>query len=208
MRSTLAILVALFAGGALPSGPRAAATVRPSSSPASTYSPREIVAPWLERVPDLDGELADSSWLARALRTGPFVDDAGLAMRPYSDARIARTGDHLILVLYAADEDIRSSGPAADAFRVTLGDVAFEVTSKGELRSAPAGARLASDRDGTLDDSSDDDEEWVAVLAVPIADVTRDDAVGLRVERCDTPRGSTRRCGSTGALTIRFAPKN
>src|SRR5262249_7415494 len=145
--------VALLAGGAL------AARERPV-----------LVVPSGETAPEIDGHLGDALWLAPVARTGAFVDDVGAPARPYSDARIARAGDYLFVALYAADEDVRT----LDSFHVTLGDATFDVRPNAELHGAPEGSRAASDLDGTLDKESDDDEEWVIELAVPLR------SIGLR----------------------------
>jgi hypothetical protein len=62
---------------------------------------------------------------------------------------------------------------------------------------------VAVDRDGTLDDPSDEDEEWVVEAAIPLAALGVTGAPGTRIQievsRCDTPRHTTvRRCGAFG----------
>ena len=77
---------------------------------------RELAIPNVGELPKLDGELDDAIWHLAVARTGPFLNEQGAHARPYSDARIAWAHDHLILALYAGDEDIRTSGPTKDLF--------------------------------------------------------------------------------------------
>src|SRR6185295_2246285 len=99
----------------------------------------------------LDGELDEAAWNLRALR-GVFSAQSAQA-RPYSEIRLLRDETHLFIALYAADEDIRSD----DAFELTAGPFVARLTAAG--RATPATVRVAVDRDGTLDDPHDDDEE-------------------------------------------------
>src|SRR4051812_35596244 len=102
----------------------------------------------------LDGEWDEPAWNARSLR-GVFVAEAGGEARPYSEIRLLRDETHLIVGFYAADENINSD----DAFDLTAGTYAMHVTAAG--RVTPGTARAAVDRDGSIDDAHDDDEEWV-----------------------------------------------
>jgi hypothetical protein len=76
-----------------------------------------------------------------------------------------------------------------------------------------SGVKIAVDRDGTPNDPSDEDEEWVIEAAIPLRSlgVRPGDQVMIDISRCDTPRaGGRRRCGSFGARTsprsLRIAP--
>ena len=165
-----------------------------------------VVVPDVGALPELDGELDDAIWQAPVARTGAFLDAHGAPARPYSDARVAWTKGYLVVALYAADEDIRTSGEAADAFRVVLGEHAFDVTASGELRGAPAGARAGHDADGTLDDPSNDDEEWVIELVVPLASLGLEGREGehlaFSAARCDTTHDGVRRCGAARGVDL------
>ncbi len=164
-------------------------------------------------VPRGDGVLAktaddtfdDPQWIAAA-RSGPFTTLGAMA-RPYSDARLLHRDGKLLLMLYAADEDIRfgvaTPGAEEDAFRVTLLDEhdvmhVITVSAAGVVRDEsprasgaiePLDPTAAIDRDGTPNDPSDQDEEWVVALAIPLA--TRGDAprtARIAIERCDAVR--------------------
>src|ERR1700761_7362357 len=108
----------------------------------------------------LDGELDEPAWNAVAMR-GVFAGSDGAQARPYSEIRILRDETHLFVALYAADEDIRSD----DAFEVIAGPFHAHLTAGGS--AAPATVRAAVDRDGTLDDAHDFDEEWIVEAAIP-----------------------------------------
>jgi hypothetical protein len=157
-----------------------------------------LVVPAADGALGLDGELGDAIWQGDVARTGAFLDPTGAPARPYSDARMVVAHGQLIVALYAADEDIRTAGPLRDVFHVTIGSATFEVSATGELRGAPAGTRIGHDLDGTIDDSSDDDEEWVIELAIPLAALGLQGNAGERVpfavDRCDTTRNGTRSC--------------
>jgi hypothetical protein len=63
---------------------------------------------------------------------------------------------------------------------------------------------IGRDVDGTVDDpSGEDDEEWLAEIAIPLAELGLAGAPGERVrfslERCDTMREGDRRCGRAAA---------
>ncbi|MDB4937567.1 MAG: hypothetical protein JWP87_4539 [Labilithrix sp.] len=153
----------------------------------------ELTVPKVDAVPELDGELDDALWHGAVARTGAFLDVSGSAARPYSDARVVWGEGRISIALYAADADIRTRGQLRDEFRVTIGAVSFGVSATGELVGAPAGTRVGHDHDGTLDDPSDDDEEWVIELTVPLSELGLRGAAGERapfaVDRCDTNRG-------------------
>lgn len=61
------------------------------------------------------------------------------------------------------------------------------------------------DLDGTVNDSKDEDEEWVIEAALPWSSLGVTPAPGLRIParigRCDTPKASKRRCSAWGDVT-------
>ncbi|HEY1817032.1 MAG TPA: hypothetical protein VGG74_32010, partial [Kofleriaceae bacterium] len=103
--------------------------------------------------------------------------------------------------LYAADDDIRST----DAFDVALGSVKLHVTATGKLDPAIAGARVAVDRDGSLDDDRNFDEEWLIELAIP-RDALRGGPLAISASRCDTPKHRTQRCTAWHGTATLSAP--
>jgi hypothetical protein len=101
----------------------------------------------------------------------------------------------------------------------TSGDAEFviEVTSSGVITDAvrrrgglldstwESGAHISHERDGTLDDATDDDEEWVIEMAIPFESFglrgERGERMGFRARRCDTPKMAIRVCASWGEGT-------
>ena len=140
------------------------------------------------KLPALDGELDEPAWNQRAIR-GVFAGDDGAQARPYSEIRLLRDTSHLVVGLYAADEDIRSD----DKFEVTAGPLV--ATLYAGNRATPASVRLAVDHDGTLDDAHDDDEEWVVEAQLPL-DAIGPAPVAITASRCDRTKLGERRCGS------------
>jgi hypothetical protein len=180
----------------------------------------------------IDGELDEPGWAAAA-RTGAFRDARGEPARPFSEARYLHDGEHLLLCLYAADDDIRArvtahDGPVwiDDAFALRLtprrpGAQTYlvDISARGVIMDArrgpgdtvdpswESGIRVAVDRDGTLDDPSDEDEEWVVEAALPLRSlgIGPETPIDLEITRCDTPRGTQgRRCASArNTLSLR-----
>ncbi|MDP9034065.1 MAG: hypothetical protein M3O50_04620 [Myxococcota bacterium] len=177
----------------------------------------------------LDSDTDDPGWTSPSgpARTGAFERDEGIAARPYSDARLVWGDGHLYLALYAADEDIESvpneSGRPvrlADSFRLTFfresdgEQLSMEVSPVGSLsesrrpRSGPldltwhSGAHVSHEVDGTVNDATDDDEEWVIEMAVPFESLGMagrvGESIGFAVSRCDTPKNEERRCAGWG----------
>lgn len=174
-----------------------------------------------------DGEVEDAAWAGRLGRTGAFRGPDGADARPYSDARFLWSDGKLHVVLYAADEDIRTLKVGAasgqeDSFHMVFDDGklarSLDVSPLGVLTegsrpsgspaSAPpapwkSGAKLGHDLDGTPDDPKDQDEEWVIEMDVPLASLGLEgrpgERIGLSIERCDTPKKSARTCAGWGS---------
>ncbi len=200
-----------------------------SRRPKSPASAPELVL-HVPRAPSpivVDGETNDRAWLdpPGPARTGPFQFSNGQVARPYSDARLFWSDEFLYLALYAADEDLESrtdqpDGPLwlDDSFRVRLEvsgtEYLIEVSPKGVVSDArrkpggsydygwSSGVRVGHDTDGTINDPSDMDEEWVIELAIPLASIGVKGQPGARVgfslHRCDTPKGAARVCTGWG----------
>ena len=186
----------------------------------------------------IDGKPDEPIW-AHAARSGAFVCE-GARVCAYADARALWDERHLYVMLYAADEEIRAAkvgpdGPVwlGDHFELVLlrGGRTFriDVSPRAVLADAERGppgwdtrwqsaAVAAIDTDGTIDLEGDQDEEWIAELAIPWAALggapQAGEVLGASVERCDVSRGEGRRCsrfGSVGAaarwaLDARLAP--
>jgi hypothetical protein len=150
----------------------------------------------------LDGDTDDPGWTAPPgpARTGPFRFASGARARPYSDARMAWGDGQLYVLLYAADEDIRSRG---ERFRLTFSrggrSFALDVAPDGQVRGTirdrrgassgwASGVHASREIDGTLDDPRDRDEEWSVELALPLASLgmkgERGESAGFSVVHC------------------------
>lgn len=173
-----------------------------------------------------DGEVEEDAWTAPA-RTGLFRDATGAFARPSSEARLLWDARNLYLVLYAGDEDIEArdtphDGPVwlDDSFSILLAPpgqgvtYTIDVSARGAVTDArrgragapdatwESGIRVGLDRDGTISDPSDDDEEWIVEAALPWASLGVTPAagmeIGLALRRCDVPRGGKRTCAAWG----------
>jgi hypothetical protein len=200
---------------------------RASSASASGHAAPVLHVPHLPGSITLDGDTDDPGWTTPPgpARTGAFVLASGAAGKPYSDTRLLWGDGHLYLSLYAADEDIETrtdqpDGPVwlDDSFRLTFvrGDVeyAVEVSPKGVVTDAirrsggvfdyswSSGAHVSPELDGTINDPSNRDEEWVIEMAIPFESLGMNgesgESVGFSVRRCDTPKGSPRVCAGWG----------
>jgi Carbohydrate family 9 binding domain-like len=179
----------------------------------------------------LDGDMDDPGWLGPIARTNAFIGEDGVnPARPYSDTRLVWGDGHLYLALYAADEDIRAThaepdGPIwiDDSFHLLFdhggAERVFDVSPLGVLTDATrsaapglvkpfdytweSGAHISKELDGTLNDPSDDDEEWVIEMAIPFEALglkgEPGERIGFSVRRCDTPKSRRRACGQWGA---------
>lgn len=134
---------------------------------------------------NVDGELGESDWSRHPLRHVLTAPNGELA-RPFSEVRLLHDQQQLYVGLYAADEDVRSS----DFFDVKIGDTAFHINPAATITPAIAGIHASAELDGSLDDNSNDDEEWVLEIAMPLA------SGPAHVSRCDIPKDGIQRCGA------------
>jgi hypothetical protein len=178
----------------------------------------------------LDGDMDDPGWLKESARTNAFVTAEGEPAHPYSDARLVWGDGHLYVTLYAADEDIRATRTKTDeplwledAFHLVFTngrtERAIDVSPLGTITDGSrtdggafdyaweSGAHVSREADGTLNDPSDDDEEWVIEMAIPFESLglegARGERIGFAAHRCDTPKRSGRICASWGEGTTR-----
>lgn len=135
----------------------------------------------------IDGEWREPAWNQRALR-GVLADAAGAQARPYSEIRLLHDASTLYVGLYAADEDIHST----ESWELAIGPRTLHVDATAHT-DAPD-VRAAVDRDGTLDQPGDYDEEWVLEVAVPLAGLGTP-PLAIHAKRCDTPKDGHVRCG-------------
>jgi hypothetical protein len=188
-----------------------------------------LVVPHAKRPIVLDGQLTEPAWIEEPVRTGPFLESGGPRLaHQYSEARFLWADGQLYVGLYASDEDIRASHAAPDgptwrddSFRLAFDDgvreYLFDVSALGVIAdgvrmvASPksgfdyawnSNARVAHELEGTPDDPSNNDEEWVLEMAIPLASLgltgVRGEKLSLWVSRCDTPKDQPRSCGDWG----------
>ena len=178
------------------------------------------------------------AWEAEAGGTGVFKTPAGEGMVPYTEAKARWLPGTLYLLLYAGDLDLEGSvttrdGPVLqdDAFHIELGRsgrvYAIDVSVLGTLadedcvgtvgvepapgrcdRSWDSHAVVAVDRDGTLNQVGDNDEEWVVEMAIPLASLGMDsygagDRIPFAIRRCDVGKRGRGACGGFGTGRVR-----
>ncbi|HEY1548366.1 MAG TPA: hypothetical protein VGG28_11120 [Kofleriaceae bacterium] len=149
----------------------------------------------------VDGEWNERDWSGRSLR-GQFLGDDHQLSRPTSEVRWLRDDRFLYVGLYAADDDIRST----DAFELAIGDHKWSVSALGVVTPPIEGSTIGVDRDGSVDDASNNDEEWLIELAIPIAATGLESgkAVPVTASRCDVPKHQAKRCAAwSHAVTVR-----
>ena len=225
-----ALSLTLFAGAALAIGAFAGARIGASHARAKPASiapahATRLLVPHADGNITLDGDMDDPGWLHATARTGPFVASSGATARPYSDARFVWGDGHLYVALYASDEDIRAprTEPDAplwldDAFHLVFSDDklarSIDVSPLGTVTDGiravggqgpfdyawSSGAHVSHELDGTANNPSDEDEEWVLEMAIPFESLglegERGDQIALTIHRCDTPKHAKRVCGS------------
>ncbi len=204
-----------------------------SSPTRDAHAAIELHVPRVGAPIPIDGEVeGKKAWESDVGGTGVFKTAAGQGMVPYSEARLRWRDGTLYLWLYAGDLDLEGSvterdGPVLrdDAFRVelgaggraytidvnVLGTIADTVCARavGAPDGAPcdaswqSGATVGVDRDGTLNRTGDNDEEWIVEMAVPLASLGLGGAragtrIPFAVRRCDVQKSGAGACGGFG----------
>ena len=160
-----------------------------------------------------DGSWHEASWNDRAVH-GVFTsfDPTSQTIRaeparPYSEIRFLRDATQLWIGLYAADEDLRST----DEFEVQVGGIHLTVHPDGKATIDGHPQTVRVDTDGTIDNPSDFDEEWVIEVPLPLTAVgltPGGGAVAVDARRCDVTKAGERRCGAwRGAIAIKPASR-
>ena len=202
----------------------------PLSVGANSAGYQTIAVPRVREPVTINAELEGKKvWEADTGKTRNFKDAAGHGMVPYTEAKFRWDKDRLYLMLYAGDLDLegtvtKTDGPIDkdDSFRIefgaaqnmrvisvsVLGTVAdARCAVDGEKRSCDARwssrAKVAVDRDGTLNKIGDNDEEWVVEMSVPFPSLGIErPAPGMRIpiaiRRCEVGRDGPRACGAWG----------
>jgi hypothetical protein len=168
-------------------------------------------------------------WEGEVGTTLNFVDRDGHGMVPYTEAKVRWGDGRLYFLLYAGDLDLEGTitqhdGPVEkdDSFRLEIGSgeqtrvIAVSVlgTVADSLCTGPVAsahcdshweshARVAVDRDGTMNKIGDNDEEWVVEMAVPFASLGLAHAgpgtkIPFSIARCEMEHRGQQACGAWG----------
>jgi hypothetical protein len=169
-------------------------------------------------------------WDADTGVTRNFRGVGGQGMVPYSEAKVRWGNGSLYLLLYAGDLDLEGRIKKRDAAALETDDsFHLEFGSGDEVRvisvsilgtitdslctqsasgrkcdaSWDSGARLAIDRDGSLNKIGDNDEEWVVEMSIPLAKLgLKKPAVGAHIpfsiRRCEIGHDGPHACGGWG----------
>jgi hypothetical protein len=175
-----------------------------------------------------------TAWEGDTGTTHNLKDAAGRGIVPYTEAKVRWSDGNLYFLLYAGDLDLRGTvrktdGPVEndDSFRLefgsgddvrvisvsVLGTIADAICSNREGGPScdsrwSSHARVAVDRDGTLNQVGDNDEEWVVEMAVPFASLGIGRAgpgtrIPFSIRRCEMGVKGRGPCGSWGDATPR-----
>jgi hypothetical protein len=162
--------------------------------------------------------------------TRNFRDSSGHGMVPFTQAKLRWGNGLLYLLLYAGDLDLEGSVKKRDgaverddAFHLefgrgdevrvisvsvlgTVADALCSPSARGRKcdHAWRSGARVAVDRDGSLNKVGDNDEEWVVEMAIPLAKLgVPKPGPGTRlpfaIRRCEVGHESHQTCGSWGS---------
>jgi hypothetical protein len=169
------------------------------------------------------------AWEGDVGNTGNLVGDEGRGMVPYTEAKARWGKGQLYFLLYAGDLDLegriqRHDGAVEkdDSFRLEFGTAdatrVVQVSVLGTVADAlckgPAAsrrcdaswesrARVAVDRDGTMNKIGDNDEEWVVEMALPLSTLgvarPKDGVrIPFSIRRCEVGQKGMGECGSWG----------
>ncbi len=185
---TLATLIAVLAAAP---APKATATQCPAAA---------LVAHHLSAGAGItfDGHLNEQQWLDAPSSGAWAMRKTGAFTSPHTELRALWRDDALLLGVYGADEDLRSSDGVRFTVRKANGSLlAFSApVFEGKM---PKGVEQRVDPDGTRDNPADDDEEWAMELVLSWKSLgysVPPERVELNVERTDTPKGTTPRTES------------
>jgi len=211
--------------------PAAAVTLSGAATPATDAPPAQLHVPRVAARVRINAETEGKPfWGEDSGVTRNFRDGHKQGMVPFTQAKVRWGRGFLYLLLYAGDLDlegrVRQHDGAVendDAFHLefgrgdevrvisvsVLGTIADSLcTSSAHGRkcdpSWDSGARLAVDRDGSLNKVGDNDEEWVVEMSIPLARLgVKQAAAGTRIpfsiQRCEVGHDGRHACGSWGS---------
>lgn len=128
---------------------------------------------------------------------GPPFQDANGFPRPHTHLQFMADTQNLYVGYYAADQDLRtvprpqdSRGAVGDRFTLRIGQLVLVLNPSGAIQ-VPPGVNVSTRVDGSVDRSDNDDEEWVAEITIPWAQLgprAQEDGVRFRALRTDAPK--------------------
>ena len=171
-----AVVIALVAGSALIYG--GSAKSAPSQQALALAPPAKTLRVTHAAIsPRIDDHLDDDAWVS-AVVSPRFVDaKSGVVGLPYTELRALWDDNALYVLFYAGDIDVTPKDRFGAILHLPNGDTrVFEVDpqkridwrgARGASLALPVGVGADIDLDGTLSDSRDDDEEFVAEVRLP-----------------------------------------
>jgi len=151
-----------------------------------------LIARHIEKTPTLDGEGAERGWLDANPTPAYAFTDGGVG-RPHTETRATWNGSALYLLFYAGDEDLEGDDfMGAELIGGNGKTITFKVSPNGRI-DGPIEIQAGVDRDGTVADAGDDDEEWLVEAAIPWSLLGRADEVKARFSREDKPKDAAKR---------------
>jgi hypothetical protein len=146
-------------------------------------------------------ELLDGHEWAVSFHGPPFLDASGFP-RPHTHLQFMADEKNLYVGYYAADQDLRtvprpgdSRGALGDRFTLHVGSLEVVLNPKGAVQ-VPPGVEVTTRVDGSVDRSSNDDEEWVAEIVIPWSQLgpgARQEGLRFRALRTDAPKRAPER---------------
>jgi hypothetical protein len=151
-------------------------------------APRQVLtAIRTAAAPKIDGEAEDEVWL-RAKPTQAFSYTDGGPGRPYAEVRASWDDLALYLLFYNGDEDLEPDDTvSAELTGGNKKTTRLVVSVDGRLQG-PQEIQSAIDRDGSVSDAGDDDEEWLVELRIPWDTLGKTDSIGAVFGRHDKPK--------------------
>jgi hypothetical protein len=181
-----------------------------SSAARATCAVKVLQAARATTRPTIDGKLSEPDW-RRASSSKAFVDaQHPTATVPHTEVRLLWDARALYVGFYAADQDIRDADWVAASFRARQGAEPLRWTLAPTSRlqcsarvaqscARARGVLAADDTDGTLNNASDEDEEWTAEMVLPWSSLgmgaapSATERLRLNFFRRDQPKGAPAR---------------
>jgi hypothetical protein len=160
-----------------------------------------VAVPLAPVPPQQRHELLDGEEWSVSFHGPPFVDASGFP-QPHTHLQFMADEKNLYVGYYAADEDLRTEprqgdarGAQGDRFTLRIGSIELVLNPKGAVQ-VPPGISVSTRVDGSIDRSTNEDEEWVAEITIPwrqLGSRAREDGLRFRALRTDAPKRAPER---------------